>query len=241
MATAVVLDKDTILGLIADMFVDAVINGSGQLVLTKQDTTTVTVGYVQDHSHMLHLTTADDHTQYAKADGSRGSFATTAQGTKADAAKPLLDATVTANAGDTAFWIQKVHVVNDGTSSSGWVNREEYWYDNTVGGGSSTERLTSFKNEYGEYRGVPGKHTTVPFRLFTKDQPGDTAHDSNVPMFEIMDDRNTRTSLFTIVDAGNGYYQNQVKDVPFNYVLVLTAAASVPSNTPANTLIVRLP
>jgi hypothetical protein len=69
MATAVVLDKDTILGLIADMFVDAVINGSGQLVLTKQDTTTVTVGYVQDHSHMLHLTTADDHTQYAKADG----------------------------------------------------------------------------------------------------------------------------------------------------------------------------
>jgi hypothetical protein len=239
MATAVVLDKDTILGLIADMFVDAVINGSGQLVLTKQDTTTVTVGYVQDHSHMLHLTTADDHTQYAKADGSRGSFATTTQGTKADNARPNVQAAISFNGDGSTAWVERTTIVNDGTDSSAWVNREEFYYDNTVGGGAP--KLTSFKNEYGEYRGVPAKHTTVPWRLFEKNASGDTSHDNDVPMIEIMDDRGTRTSLFSIVKHSAGYYQNQVKDVPFNYVLVLAAAASVPTNTPNDTLIVRLP
>jgi hypothetical protein len=77
--------------------------------------------------------------------------------------------------------------------------------------------------------------------LFEKNASGDTSHDNDVPMIEIMDDRGTRTSLFSIVKHSAGYYQNQVKDVPFNYVLVLAAAASVPTNTPNDTLIVRLP
>jgi hypothetical protein len=42
-------------------------------------------GGVTDHGALTGLGD-DDHTQYAKADGTRGSFATTAQGTKADSA-----------------------------------------------------------------------------------------------------------------------------------------------------------
>jgi len=238
MATAVVLDKDAVLALIADMFVGAVINGSGQLVLTKQDTTTITVGYVQDHSQLIHLS-ADDHPQYALADGTRGDFATVAQGTLADDARPNTQAAISFNGDGSTAWVERTTIVNDGTASSGWVNREEFYYDNTVGGGAP--KLTSFKNEFGEYRGVPAKHNTVPWRLFERNASSDTAHDASVPMLEIMDDRGTRTSLWSLVNVGNGYYQNQVKDVPFNYVLVLAAAASVPSNTPNDTLIVRLP
>lgn len=238
MGTVVVLSKDATLAILDTLYNGATINGSGKLILTKYDGSTQDVGFVQDHSQLLHLS-ADDHPQYALADGSRGDFATTTQGTKADDARPNTQAAISFNAGDSTAWVERTTVVNDGTSSSGWLNREEFYYDATVGGGAP--KLTSFKNEYGEYRGVPGKHNTVPFRLFERNANTDTAHDSNVPMLEIMDDRGTRTSLWSLVDAGNGYYQNQVKDVPMNYVLVLAAAASVPANTPTNTVIVRLP
>lgn len=239
MGTVVVLSKDALMAILNEAFDGATINGSGKLILTRVDGTTVDVGFVQDHSELLHLD-ADDHPQYALADGTRGDFATEAQGAKADAARPNTQATIGVNAGDSTAWMEKITITNDGTSSSGWVNRQEHYYDNTVGGGTGTARLTNFWNEYWEYRQVPGKHTTTPWRLFEKDQPGDTAHDATVPMMEIMDDRSTRTSLWTVVKT-NGYYQVQIKDVPMNYVLVLAAAASVPSNTPANTVIVRLP
>jgi hypothetical protein len=236
MGTVVVLSKDATLALINPTFVGATINGVGELVLTKSDTSTVNVGFVQDHSELLHLS-ADDHAQYAKTDGSRGDFATVAQGTKADAARPNTQATIGFNAGDSTSWVDHVTITNDGTSSTGWQNRIEYRYDATVGGGVGTSRLTFFLNEYGEARLVPAKHNTVALRFFTKDQPADTSHDSTVPMLEMMDDRTTRTSLWSLLPTGFIQY----KDVGMNYVLVLAAAASIPSNTPANTLIVRLP
>jgi hypothetical protein len=234
MGTVVVLSKDATMAILNGTYNGATINGSGKLILTKVDGSTQDVGFVQDHSQLLHLS-ADDHTQYAKADGSRGSFATTAQGTKADNARPNTQAAISFNAGDSTSWIERITIVNDGTSSTGWLNRIEFRYDPTVGGGSGTSRLTLFINEYGEVRIVPGKTNTTAFRIFTKDQPGDSAHSTTVPLMEIMDDRTTRTSLWSVYSTGFIGF----KDVVMNYVLVLAGATAVPANTPAGTLIVR--
>lgn len=238
MATAIVLDADAVVALVADALNSAVINGGGELVFTTKGGSTINLGTVKDHGSLTGLSD-DDHGQYALADGTRGDFASTAQGTLADNARKNLDASGTITAGAAAGsggTVEVFTIVNDGTSSTGWENRIEFRYDATVGGGGgSTDRLTFFLNEYGEIRCVPGKHNTVGFRFFTKDQPGDTSHDTTVPMLEMMDDRTTRTSLWSLLPTGI----IQFKDVHMNYVLVLGPSDTVPANTPAGTVIVR--
>jgi hypothetical protein len=95
-------------------------------------------------------------------------------------------------------------------------------------------KITGYFNEYGELRAVPGKTNTVPLRIFTKAIPGDPAHTVN--MFEVMDDRNTRTLLMGVDSLGNITAPNIGAKV-----LVLAAGAPVPGGTPAGTVIIRLP
>lgn len=111
------------------------------------------------------------------------------------------------------------HINDDGSATTGWLNRLEFLF--TAAG--STEHLTSFFNEYGELRIVPGKTTTVPARIYQKDAPGSAAHTAN--LLEFMDDRTTRTLLAYIDNACNLHVPN----LP-NKISVSSTAPSSPAD-----------
>lgn len=241
MGTVVVLDQDTVMGLIEGLVASATINGTGQLVFTKQDGSTATIGYVADHGNQYGLAD-DDHTQYAKADGTRGSFASVAQGAKADAARPNINATADVNGGDSTAWIEEFTVTDDATSTSGWKNRFVGWFRHRVSGSpvsDSLRRMVIWFNEYFELRLAPAKHNTVALRVFVRDTATTqtTARDSTVPLIQLMDDRNVRTPIWGLHDDGK--IRVGANEVPTQHIIVLSAAAAVPTGTPANTVIVR--
>src|SRR5690606_34597521 len=66
-------------------------------------------------------------------------------------------------------------------------------------GGSA--HSTTWFNEYGEYRGTPGKSNTVGWRLFTKASGSAPAHTGDV--WQIQDDRDNRNVLVGIDGSGN--------------------------------------
>lgn len=125
----------------------------------------------------------------------------------------------------TDYW-QKVEVIDDGTTTTSWPNRLEVAF--TPSGG--TRGLTTYLNEYGELRVEPAKSNTVAARFFTKHQPGDAAHTVNV--FEMMDDRTTRTVLMSIDASGNVHAPNLPNKI--------TVASTAPSSPAVNDLWVDL-
>lgn len=133
---------------------------------------------------------------------------------------------------DTAF-VEKTTVEDDGSSTSGWVDRLVRFFK-PVG---TAARMVFWHNEYQETRMAPAKHNTVAFRIFVRDsatvQP--TARDADTPLFEMMDDRVTRTPIWGLYHTG----QLRVNEVPMNYAMVLGPLDPVPAGTPANTIIVR--
>jgi hypothetical protein len=136
-----------------------------------------------------------------------------------------------------------VNVVDDGTDQTVWPNRLMF---NFAG------KLTSWFNEYGEFRVAPGKSSTVPMRIFTKDQNLDADHQAGGSIFEIVLSRQTRTNRFRITTEGNVETSGSIQTtgsiaqvIPNGPTLkagylVLGAADSIPNNTPANTLIFRI-
>lgn len=130
---------------------------------------------------------------------------------------------------------------DDNTPTTNWPNRWE-WSFKPFG---QAAKLVSWVNEYGELRCSPGKNNTVPFRAFSKINPGDQAHTG--PLIEIQDDRVTRTTKFSVdadgVVMAQGAITRQVPGGPTlsTGYIVLSSVAAVPANTPAGTLIVRIP
>lgn len=243
MGSVIVYDQATVLGLVQELFASAVINGSGKLIVTRQNGTTVDIGYVADHGQQVGLGD-DDHTQYAKADGTRGAFATVAQGGKADAARPNINATADVNGGDSTAWIEEFTVTDDGTVTSGWRNRFVGWFRHRVAGVpviDSLRRMVFWQNEYYELRLAPAKHNTVALRLFVRDTATTqtTARDANVPILQLMDDRSIRTPIWGL--HSNGKVRIGANEIETESVIRLTAAAAVPTGTPSGTLIFRTP
>jgi hypothetical protein len=235
MATVIVLSKDATMEFLNGSFHGASIDGTGHLVFNKWDGTTVTLGPVTDHSTLLHLS-ADDHPQYAKADGTRGSFATTAQGTKADAARPNMEAATSFNASGSHQWVERFTVVADGIDSDTlWEDRLSFFWDDTIGGG--TPRRVFSLNERFEPRYIPAKENTVGLRGFAKRSSSDTAHSTSVPIQQIMDNEDDRHNLWGIMSDGMTVVGTNL--VKMNYVLVLGPSDPVPTGTPSGTVIVR--
>lgn len=234
MATVTVYSSDKVDQLTGAAFVSAVIDVNGDLIVTKADGTPVNVGNVKEHGLLTGLTD-DDHPQYAKSDGSRGDFATIAQGQKADAARPKTNFSTTIEGGDTNGVLETVTIHDDGTTTSNWVNRWVFQFLENVGG--AIARATTHVNEYGELRVAPAKSNTVAARFFTKIFPNNptTARDMTVPVVELMDDRTTRTSLRGWL--GDGTLTR--KGIKLSECVVLGLNEAVPAGLPANTVIVR--
>lgn len=133
---------------------------------------------------------------------------------------------------NTAF-VEKYTVEDDGTPTSGWVDRLVAFFK-PVG---TAARMVHWLNEYFELRVAPAKHNTTAFRIFVRDsasvQP--TARDADVPLLEMMDDRVNRIPIWGL------YYQGEIRvnEVPMNYAMVLGPLDAVPVGTPAGTIIVR--
>jgi hypothetical protein len=225
------------MALINNGLVSGTINGSGELVLTKQGGSSLNLGNIKDHGGLTGLGD-DDHTQYALADGSRGDFATTAQGTKADDARPHTQAEVEFDGDGATSFVEEFTVNDDSTSTSGWVNRLRAYF-RPPGASDSLRRLVFFLNEYFELRLIPAKYNTVPLRLFVRDNSTvqSTARDNDVPMVQIMDDRTNRNPIFGIYPQGDIRVGDT--EILMSHVLVLGPVEAVPSGTPANTVIVR--
>jgi hypothetical protein len=232
MGTVVVLSQTAVEALVAPLVANLTINGSGQLVMSKQNGDVTTVGYVRNHTQLLNLGT-DDHTQYALADGTRGNFATAAQGALASGARKNNQAAV-AIADPTNDYVERITITNDASDTANWVNRREVKYKDNSG---ATARNVLVENEYGELRLASAKHNTTPFRIFIEEHHANTtgARDNTVPLIQIMDNRDDRNNIYSVLPTGI----TKFKSLSMSYVLVLSAAASVPSDTPANTVIVR--
>lgn len=236
MGTVNVLTAERTLELVNASISGGIIDENGHLILSKPDGTNVDLGQVTpiaSHSDLSNLG-ADDHPQYALSDGSRGAFATQAQGTKADNARVNKNAAYTIEGGDANGVVETITIHDDNTSTSSWVNRWVFQFMENVGG---LVRAVTHLNEYGELRVAPAKYNTTGARFFTKLFPNNptTARDMTVPVVELMDDRTTRTSLRGWL--GDGTLTR--KGIKLSECVVLGLNEAVPAGLPANTVIVR--
>lgn len=95
----------------------------------------------------------------------------------------------------------QVVLVDDGSDDATWPNRLMFRFKRQ--GANYLETLTSFFNEYGEFRCVPAKGSTVPFRIFSRETDAHTAHNAGVPLFEVMDSRSGRNRMMAIHNDGS--------------------------------------
>lgn len=233
MASVTVLTAAKTLELINETIVNGILDENGHLILEKSDGTTIDLGSISpvaSHSALTNLG-ADDHPQYALADGTRGSFATTAQGTKADNARPNKGGEVSLLGNDQTP-VETISITDDATPTSGWINR---WGSRFRDSAVSAWRNVTQLNEYGELRVSPAKSNTTGARFFSKELASHPARDMNVPVVELMDDRTTRTSLRGWLGDGT----ETRRGIKMSDVVVLGLSEAVPANLPANTVIVR--
>lgn len=87
-------------------------------------------------------------------------------------------------------------ILDDATDSATWPNRFEVTFQST----GIPVHLTFWLNEFGEGRFTAAKGTTVPLRLYTRENASGPVHTAN--MFEIVSDRDLRTPLFTVDSTG---------------------------------------
>lgn len=97
-------------------------------------------------------------------------------------------------------------IVDDGTSTAGWIDRLVFRYQRTSGGASgwNTDHPTAWFNEYGELRVAPGRENTIPFRAFGADSPTAwTSRDKSVSLIEAVSDRTDRVNVWKVDGNGN--------------------------------------
>lgn len=241
MGTVIVLSSEAVMALINNAVTGATITGGGELVLQKPGGVTVNLGNVTDHGELIGISD-DDHTQYALSDGTRGDFATEAQGALADAARPNVRAVIDVNGGDANGWVEQVTVTDDNTATSGWVDRFIGFFRHRVSGAPVADNLrrrVHWRNEYQELRLAPAKENTVALRIFVRDTATTqtNARDANVPLLQMMDDRGVRTPIWGLYP--NGKVRVASQEIETAHVLLLGPTDPVPTGTPAGTVIVR--
>lgn len=129
-----------------------------------------------------------------------------------------------------------VDIADDGSDTSNWIDRLRFRF---VG------KLTSWFNEYGEFRAVSAKVNTVAMRLFTRYNDADAAHDPATPVFEVVATRQTRTNRFSImadgstVQSGKPTLETDGGTVCEMAYYVTTVGATLPADLPDNILVVR--
>jgi hypothetical protein len=135
--------------------------------------------------------------------------------------------------GDVEGVVETVTVNDDGTATTGWVNRLVYKFL-PVGG---TARNTTYFNEYGELRAAPAKETTTAIRAYVKYDPTNpsAARSATVPVVELVDDPVNRNNLRGWLGDGS----QVVKGIKMADVLVLGPTDAIPAGTPSGTLILR--
>jgi hypothetical protein len=135
--------------------------------------------------------------------------------------------------GDAEGVVETVTVNDDGTATTGWVNRLVYKFL-PVGG---VARNTTYFNEYGELRAAPAKETTTAIRAYVKYDPTNpsAARSATVPVVEMVDDPVNRNNLRGWLGDGS----QVVKGVKMADVLVLGPTDAIPAGTLSGTLILR--
>jgi hypothetical protein len=144
------------------------------------------------------------------------------------------NANIPFDGGDPNAVVETVTITNDGTATTGWINRLVYKYLGVIGG---VARKTFYLNEYGELRVAPAKSTTTAARFYVKDDPTNPpeARDATVPVVELMDDPVNRNSLRGWLGDGT----TTRKGIKMGDLLVLGPTDAIPVGTPAGTLILR--
>lgn len=223
--------------------VSAVVDGTGHLILTKGSGSTVDAGLVAGELPEATLIQQGIVELATDAETTAGTDAERAV-TPAGLAAALLVAlatlrertneAITINGGDANGKLEVVTIQDDNTDTNTWVNRVEFKFAEFTGG---LIRNTFYLNEYGEIRVSPAKHNTTAFRAFVKEFANNptTARSATTPVLEMMDNRTDRNSIWAVIGDGT----TVIKGINMAYVLVLSAAASVPAGTPAGTVIVR--
>lgn len=112
--------------------------------------------------------------------------------------------------------IAVVTVEGDGSATPGWPNRLELYF--TPQGGSP--RLVQWWNEFLEQRLKPSSINRVAWRLFAAEDATEWGNRSvDDPIWEVMDDPVTRTSLATINKNGDFTTGGEVNGIPFRGLL----------------------
>lgn len=215
------------------------LNESGHLVLTKGSGTTVDLGAVATPPNasttvkgIVELATDTETSTGTDSTRAVTPFSLSAFLTASFKKRRQADLIITGN--DANGYVETVTIQDDGTATTTWVERLMYKFKDLASG---LTRNVFYLNEYGEVRISPARHNTTAFRVFVKEYANNPteARSATVPVMELMDNRTTRNSLWGIVSDGTTVVAGQ----RMAYVLVLSAAAAVPTGTPAGTVIVR--
>lgn len=89
----------------------------------------------------------------------------------------------------------EIEIDDDSSSTSSWPNRLAFYFK-AVGGSAV---LTSWFNEYGEFRVQPAKSNTVALRVFGQEDNA-TTHTGN--LLEVADNRVARNIMFGVDQDG---------------------------------------
>lgn len=94
------------------------------------------------------------------------------------------------------------------TNSNDWPDRFTFRFRAP---GGTEDRLTTWFNEYGEYRAAPAKHNTTALRVFLKERQSDPDHSPNSLVFEVTDDRGSRNSQMGVTGDGVTHILNSLE------------------------------
>lgn len=107
-------------------------------------------------------------------------------------------------------------VEGDGSDTTQWPNRLELYFTPQSG----TPRLVQWWNEFLEQRLKPSSMNRVAWRVFAAEDATEHGNRSvDDPIWEVMDDPVTRTSLATINKNGDFTTSGEVNGIPFRGLL----------------------
>lgn len=118
-----------------------------------------------------------------------------------------------------------VTIVDDGSATSGWVDRFRVTWDPVTG----TTHPTFWLNEYGEFRGIPAKSNTVAGRFFAAVDATDlAARDAGTPVFEVTDQRDgVRTTEVAVLQHGRLMVWRGQENIPDDVGWSITPISNV--------------